>query len=73
MQVRYLVKSAIEDLGIKKFAVLFPNDAYGVEFTNIFWDEVLARGGQVTSAQSYSSKETDFHAVIQRLVGTYYV
>lgn len=73
MQVRYLVKTAMEDLGMKKFAILFPNDLYGVEFANIFWDEVSARGGQIVGAQTYSNKETDFRDQIQRLVGTYYV
>ncbi|XGC80832.1 penicillin-binding protein activator [Bdellovibrio bacteriovorus] len=72
MQVRALVRTAMEDLGMKKFAILYPNDAYGTEFTNIFWDEVLARGGQITAVQIYSTKETDFRLVIQRLVGTYY-
>jgi len=73
MQVRHLVKTAMEDMGIRRFAVLFPNDQYGVEFTNIFWDEVLARGGTITAAQTYSNKETDFRYVIQRLLGTYYI
>ncbi|MFS4458891.1 penicillin-binding protein activator [Bdellovibrio sp. HCB2-146] len=72
MQVRQLVRTAMEDMGMKKFAVLYPNDPYGIEFTNIFWDEVLARGGQITAVQTYSTKETDFRLVIQRLVGTYY-
>jgi ABC-type branched-subunit amino acid transport system substrate-binding protein len=72
MQVRYLVRTAINDLGMKKFAILYPNDPYGIEFTNIFWDEVLARGGQITAVQTYSTKETDFRLVIQRLIGTYY-
>lgn len=72
MQVRWLVKQAMEDLGMRKFALLYPNDAYGVEFANIFWDEVQARGGQVTASQVYSPKETDFRYVVQRLVGTYY-
>ena len=72
MQIRYLVRTAMEDYGMKKFAILYPNDQYGVEFSNIFWDEVLARGGQVTAVQTYSTKETDFRLVIQRLVGTYY-
>ncbi|KYG66672.1 branched-chain amino acid ABC transporter substrate-binding protein [Bdellovibrio bacteriovorus] len=72
MQVRALVRSAMEDFGMKRFAILYPNDAYGVEFTNIFWDEVLARGGQITAVQTYSNKETDFRLVIQRLTGTYF-
>lgn len=72
MQVRHLVRTAMEDLVMKKFGILYPNDPYGVEFANIFWDEVLARGGQVTAVQTYSTKETDFRLPIQRLVGTYY-
>lgn len=73
MQVRYLVKTAMEEQGMRKFAILYPNDLYGVEYANIFWDEVLARGGSIVSAQSYSTKETDFRDPIQRLVGTYYL
>ncbi len=73
MQVRYLVKTAMEDLGLKRFALLYPNDQYGAEYANIFWEEVLARGGTVTSSQSYSPKETDFRNVVQRLVGTFYL
>jgi ABC-type branched-subunit amino acid transport system substrate-binding protein len=72
MQIRHLVRVAMEEQGMKKFAVLYPNDQYGVEFTNIFWDEVLARGGQITAIQTYSVKETDFRLPVQRLVGTYF-
>ncbi|MFN7728668.1 MAG: penicillin-binding protein activator [Bdellovibrio sp.] len=73
MQVRLLVKQAMEELGMRKFAVIYPNDAYGVEFTNLFWDEVLSRGGQITTVQPYSPRETDFRYVVQRLVGTFYI
>lgn len=73
MQVRLLVKQAMEEMNMRKFAIIYPNDAYGVEFANLFWDEVLARGGQVTTVQPYSPKETDFRYVVQRLVGTFYV
>jgi len=72
MQVDQLANFAFEKLNAKRFAILFPNDSYGVEFANIFWDQVLARGGQVTAAQTYDPKENDFTGVIQQLVGTYY-
>lgn len=72
MQIRYLVRVAIDEMGLKKFAIMYPNDPYGVEYANIFWDEVLARGGEITSVQNYSVKETDFRLPIQRLVGTFY-
>jgi ABC-type branched-subunit amino acid transport system substrate-binding protein len=73
MQVRHLADEAMNNLGFKKFAILYPNDAYGVEYANLFWDEVLARGGQITAAQTYNPTDTNFSGPIQRLVGTYYV
>jgi ABC-type branched-subunit amino acid transport system substrate-binding protein len=73
MQVHYLVRTAMEDYGLKRFAIVYPNDPYGIEYTNLFWDEVLARGGTVTAVQTYSPKETDFRFPVQRLVGTYYI
>ena len=73
MQVRQLVKVAMDDLGLKRFGILYPNDAYGVEYANLFWDEVRARGGIIAGAQSYNPKETDFSGPVQRLVGTYYL
>lgn len=72
IQIQYLVKTAMEKMNLKKFAILYPNDSYGVEFANLFWNEVLSRGGQITGAQVYSPKETDFRDPIKRLVGTYY-
>ena len=72
MQVEYLVHVAMGDLGLHNFAVLFPNDAYGVEYTNLFWDEVRANGGNVVGAQRYDPEETDFRGPIQRLIGNFY-
>lgn len=72
MQVDKLVTYATEKLKAKKFAILYPNDSYGVEFSNAFWDHVLARGGQITAAQTYDPTTTDFSESIQKMVGTYY-
>lgn len=73
MQIRTLVKTAMEKQGLKNFAIMYPNDPYGIEFANLFWDEVLARGGRITAAQSYTNKETDFRYPVQRLINTYYI
>lgn len=72
MQVQYIVQTAMEKFGFTKFAVLYPEDAYGTEYANLFWDAVIAAGGQIKAAQSYDPKETDFRAPIEKLVGTYY-
>lgn len=73
MQIHHLVKSAMTQYGMKKFAILYPNDAYGVESANLFWDEVSARGGEITAAQVYDPNATDFKHVCQRLVGKFYI
>lgn len=72
MQVKRLVQFSIDKLNAKRFAVLYPNDSYGVEFANTYWDEVLRQGGQVTAAQTYDPTANDFTGVVQKLVGTYY-
>lgn len=73
MQVQALVDVAMKQLGYKNFAIIYPNDAYGTEYANLFWDEVKSRGGDITGTQTYDPKETDFRAHIQRLTGTYYL
>lgn len=73
MQVHHLVHVAMDEMGMRRFAILFPNDPYGVEYANIFWDEVLARGGSIAAVQNYNPKDTDFRGPVQRLVGTYYI
>lgn len=73
MQVQRLVEIAMGQYGLSRFAVVYPNDPYGVEFSNLFWDEVRARGGSIQGAQPYDPNETDFNEYAQRLVGKFYV
>jgi ABC-type branched-subunit amino acid transport system substrate-binding protein len=73
MQVQYLVDVAMSAYKMSRFAILYPNDAYGVEYANLFWDEVRERGGQIVGAQTYDSKETDFRGPVQRLTGRFYL
>jgi len=72
-QILSLVRTAMTELKIKRFAVLYPNDSYGVKLSNIFWKTVAAEGGTVTAAQTYLPGESDFKEPIQKLVGTFYV
>ena len=73
MQVQALVDVAMKQLGFKTFAMIYPNDAYGTEYANLFWDEVKSRGGEIHGAETYDPKETDFRTHIQKLTGTYYL
>lgn len=72
MQVKTLVSFAVEELGLKTFAILYPEENYGRTFMNLFWDEVIAYGGSVVGVESYHSEHTDFADPIKKLVGLYY-
>ncbi len=73
MQVARLLQHAFKNINAKRFAILYPNDPYGVEFANKYWDLVLAGGGEVVAAQAYDPKDTNLNIYVQKLVGTYYV
>lgn len=68
-QTRYIARTAIRDLGLKRFAIIYPNDSFGVELANVFWDEVLASGGFVTAVQTYQPNERDFSTQVKRMTG----
>ncbi len=72
MQVKALVTYAVENLHLRRFAVLYPDDNYGRTFMELFWDQVMASGGQVVGVESYRPDQTDFAEPIARLTGTYY-
>lgn len=72
MQVNALVSYAFDVLGISRFAIFYPGEKYGTTFMNLFWDEVISRGGKVVGLESYDSAETDFSDDIKKLAGLYY-
>jgi ABC-type branched-subunit amino acid transport system substrate-binding protein/predicted negative regulator of RcsB-dependent stress response len=69
MQVKTLVKYSVQNLGMKSFAILYPEDNYGIEMMNLFWSEVLRYGGQIRGVESYNNKKTDFGKEIKLLTG----
>ena len=72
MQVQKIASFTIETLGLHRFAILYPDENYGLTFMNLFWDELLELGGQVVGVESYKPKQTDFSDPIKKLVGLYY-
>jgi branched-chain amino acid transport system substrate-binding protein len=72
MQVKALVSYAVEELGLKSYAILYPDENYGKTFMNLFWDEVVAHEGKVVGVESYRPDGTDFADPIKKLVGLYY-
>ena len=72
MQVKALVSYAAKELGLKSYAILYPDEKYGETFMNLFWDEVIAYKGKVVGVESYRPDGTDFADPIKKLVGLYY-
>ncbi|HVO31569.1 MAG TPA: penicillin-binding protein activator, partial [bacterium] len=68
-QSKAIAAFAFDKLGAKRFAIVYPNNAYGEEFAFLFWDEVKARGGEVTGIEHYDPKDADFTHEVEDLVG----
>jgi branched-chain amino acid transport system substrate-binding protein len=71
-QVRSLTNKVIAEMGLKRFAILYPDNGYGTYFMNKFWDKVESLGAEVTAVEAYDPKETDFAEPIKKMVGLYY-
>ncbi len=71
-QASIIVSYITKRLGLKRFAILYPNEKYGTTFMNRFWDEVLDSGGKIVGIESYNPAHTDFASPIKKLVGLYY-
>jgi len=72
MQVDAIVNYAFNKLGIRRFAVLYPDEKYGRTFMRLFHDQVMSYGGSIVGAESYDVSETDFAGPIKRLANLYY-
>ena len=73
LMAKQLTRFLMDKLKAKNFALLYPNDPYGVDYANAFWSAVQEQGGKITGAQFYKPGETDFNSPIRRLTGLYYL
>ena len=64
-----LADYAMRELGVQRFAILYPRDVYGVGLSGLFWDAVEKRGGRVVALAAYDPEAVDFSGPIRRLVG----
>jgi len=68
-EVQTLAEHAIRQLGITRFGILYPRDAYGRGLSDLFWNAVEMRGGSIVALSSYEPHTTDYGDAIRRLVG----
>ncbi len=72
MQVDALVSYAVKELGVRRFAILYPDEPYGKGYMNLFWDQVIEKGGVVNAAETYDPQDADFARPIKKLAGIFY-
>ncbi len=72
MQSYAMARYAIQNLGLKKLAILQPSDKLGTDSSQAFWDAVESLGGEIVGFEPYSSLETDFRLPIDKLSGLFY-
>jgi ABC-type branched-subunit amino acid transport system substrate-binding protein len=68
-ETQALADYAMRELEARRFAILYPRDAYGSGVSDLFWDAVEQRGGRVVALAAYDPESVDFGAAIRRLVG----
>ena len=72
-QTNRLAEYSMQDLGQKRFAIVYPRDKFGEMYAHAFWNSIEALGGQITGIESYAPGETDFRVVIDKLAGLHYL
>ncbi len=72
MQVQTLGAYLFQELGVKKVAILYPDEKYGKIYMELFWDIVDQYSGEIVGVESYDGKKTDFKESIQKLTGEFY-
>jgi len=70
--VNTMATFAVKNLGLNRFAILYPDENYGKTFMNLFWDAIIAQGGQVAGVESFDTEQTDFAESIKKLVGLHF-
>ncbi|MFV1956801.1 MAG: penicillin-binding protein activator, partial [bacterium] len=68
-QVKALAELVYSRLAMRRFAFLYPDNAYGRGLMNLFWDELDKRGAVVVAAESFPPEQTDFGPQIRAIVG----
>ncbi|MBM4319175.1 MAG: hypothetical protein FJ125_04260, partial [Deltaproteobacteria bacterium] len=71
-QARAIAEHALFDLGLRSFAILYPDDPYGRTMMNAFWDAVNGGGGEVRGAESYPGRGREYTPAVRRLLGGYH-
>ncbi len=69
VQAIQLAEYAVKELGLKKFAIMFTNNDYGLSLKEAFEAKAKELAG-VTAVETYNDGEKDFRAQLTKIKGT---
>jgi branched-chain amino acid transport system substrate-binding protein len=69
LEARRLAEYAVGNLGLRRFAVLYPEDPPGRELAEMFQTRVADLGGDVIFRQAYAANQVDFTGAMRQLGG----
>ena len=68
MQVEALLSSATTNFGIRRFAILYPDEPYGRTFAELFINAAKRHGVAIKKVVAYEPDQTDFEDQIRSMV-----
>ena len=69
LEARHLAEYAVGNLGLRRFAILYPDDPPGRELAETFQARIAELGGDVIIRQAYAPNQVDFTAALRQLGG----
>jgi branched-chain amino acid transport system substrate-binding protein len=69
LEARHLAQYAVGNLGLRRFAILYPDEPAGRELAETFHTRVAELGGDTIIRQSYAPNQVDFTAALRQLGG----
>lgn len=67
VQAKRMAEYAILKMGLHRFAIIYPQSAYGRELADLFAKEVVHSGGEIIASEGYSEDQTDVAEQIRKI------
>lgn len=58
---------AVNELRLKKFAILYLQDQFGIDYKNVFTEEINRFGGQIVGEESFQYSDYDYKTQLTKL------
>ncbi|TAL17385.1 penicillin-binding protein activator [bacterium] len=70
-EVDRLVKFAVEEKHLKRFAILAPDTESGRRYRSLFWDSAVRHGGEITASETFPADESSLEIPLKKAAGIY--